>query len=32
MRLDLNKPSGRVDDLRYLDPSKEPGLSISSAA
>ena len=31
MRLDLNKPSDRVDDLCYLDPSKEPGLSISSA-
>lgn len=31
MRLDLNKPSDRVGDLRYLDPSKEPGLRMSSA-
>lgn len=30
MRLDLNKPSDRVDDLHYLGPSKKPGLYMLS--
>ena len=30
MCLDLNKPSDKVNDLPYLGPSKEPGLSMLS--